>query len=134
MHFLGIDYGTKRVGVAIAHEPSNIATPLTVLWIAHETPETIAHKIAELARKHTINTIVIGESKDFQGVDNPVMKKARMCAEFLAKELTDTARIVFEPEFLTTQQAQRIQGDHSLIDASAAALILQSYLDRLRTV
>jgi RNase H-fold protein (predicted Holliday junction resolvase) len=38
--------------------------------------------------------------------------------------------VVFEPEFLTSHQAEYFQGKHDLLDASAAALILQSYLDK----
>lgn len=130
MNFLGIDYGTKRIGVAVAREGSTLATPLTVLDVAGKSPKSIAEIVATIVRTEKIGTVVVGESKDFSGIDNLVMKKARVFVSVLAALLGETILIVFEPEFFTTRQAERIQGDHPLIDASAAALILQSYLNR----
>ncbi len=131
MYFLGIDYGTKRIGVAVASDPSRIATPLQVMSVSGKTAPTVADDILDIIRACKVNVVVVGESKDFSGADNPVMKKARQFVSILRNTLGDTVQIIFEPEFLTTQQATRLQGDHRHIDASAAALILQSYLDRL---
>lgn len=129
MYFLGIDYGTKRVGIALARE-GRIATPLTVFNVEGLSPEKIASQIADLVQEYRVTTVVVGESKDFNGLDNPIMKKIRTCVAALKQKLSSNVGVIFEPEFLTTQQAERSQGKHALIDASAAALILQSYLDR----
>ena len=129
-HFLGIDYGVKRVGVAVADGTTRIATPLQTLDVVGMSAISVATAVAAIAHERAVGTVVIGESKDFQGAENAIMKKIRLFAEALAKELGEGTTIVFEPEFLTSHQAEQSQGKHALLDASAAALILQSYLDR----
>lgn len=70
--------------------------------------------------------IVIGESQDFHMEDNPVMKHARI----FAKKLESLGYTIhFEPEFMSSMQASHIQGYNKKQDASAAAIVLQSYLD-----
>jgi len=128
--FLGIDYGAKRLGLAVADGANRIATPLSVLSVAGKIPIVIAREVAGIVAKEKISKVIVGESKDFKGVDNTIMKKVRAFATALAEEVGEGATVVFEPEFMTTQQAEQLQGKHDLIDASAAALILQSYLDR----
>jgi putative holliday junction resolvase len=127
--YLGIDYGTKRIGVGVADGEQKIATPLKNL-AAVPSAETNAKQVAVLIKEQNAAVVVIGESKDFNGADNSIMKKIRIFAEALSKETGEGVKIVFEPEFMTTMQAERLQGKGDLIDSSAAALILQSYLDR----
>ncbi|MCC2631172.1 MAG: Holliday junction resolvase YqgF, putative holliday junction resolvase, partial [Candidatus Paceibacter sp.] len=76
-----------------------------------------------------VEIIILGESKDFKGQDNKVMPKIRELKDAIENQLHK--QVIFEPEFLTSHQAQHIQGKTDLLDASAAAIILQSYLDRL---
>lgn len=124
MRVLGIDYGTKKVGLAVSDEAGTIAFPYTVI------PNTgnLAEKMAEICQKEGIGGIVIGESHDFDGTPNPVMKKIMP----FKKNLEDTLglHVFLEPEFLTSKQARNIQESSALTDASAAAIILQSFLDK----
>jgi putative Holliday junction resolvase len=122
---MGIDYGTKRVGVALSDEGGTFAMPHGVI----KNTKTLINNLDAIVREHEVKAIVLGESKDFKGNDNKVMEKIREFKRAL-EEKVDMA-IIFEPEFLTSHQAQSIQGKTELLDASAAALILQSYLDRL---
>ena len=122
--FLGIDYGTKRVGLALSDESATIARPHSVL----PTTDTLVADIAELCSREQIGGIVVGESTDYKGNDNAVMQEIRTFAKAL-QEAIDVP-LSFEPEFLTTAEAARIQGHHELLDASAAALLLQRYLDK----
>jgi RNase H-fold protein (predicted Holliday junction resolvase) len=59
------------------------------------------------------------------------MEEVRDFKEYLEEEFG--IEVVFEPEILSTLQASRIQGEHIMIDSSAAAIILQSYLDRIQS-
>ena len=69
----------------------------------------------------------MGESRDFHGKINEIMWKI----EGFKKQLeTMGKKVVYEPEFLSSVQASKITGENDMIDASAAAIILQSYLDR----
>jgi putative transcription antitermination factor YqgF len=84
--------------------------------------------VAALIQDRGVGTIVMGHSLNFQGAENPVMEHARA---FMA-QLSERTRlpIVLEPEQLTSAHAARDQGKNSLIDASAAALILDSYITK----
>ena len=126
MRYLGIDFGKKRVGVAISDESNRLAFPLSVL----PNDKTLLGAIQEIIKIEKIEQIVIGESKDFQGKPNKIMGEIEKFAKIL-KEKTQLV-IVFEPEFMTSVQAEQLQGKNEMHDASAAAIILQSYLDRLQ--
>ena len=126
MKYLGIDYGTKRVGIAISDEEGRIAFPVDTL----ANDKSLAEKIIQLCAEKGIGVIVIGESNNFAGEPNPIMENVKKLALVL-KEKTKLP-VILEPEFLTSAQAKRIQGDVLGLDASAAALILQSYLDKMK--
>lgn len=123
MKYLGIDYGGKRVGLAVSDEDGRVAFPYSVI----SNGKNILDEIGEIIRKEKIGKIVIGESKNFAGEPNKIMAKIN---EF-KKELEEKFKteVIFEPEFMTSQQAERIQGKNEMQDASAAAIILQSFLD-----
>lgn len=125
MRYLGIDYGDKRVGVAISDESHSLAFPYKVI---ENAGKDLAQKVLEIIQREEIGVVVVGESLDFHGQPNAVMKNIEKFVEEL-KNKTE-AKIVYEPEFLTSHQAQKIQGKNELHDASAAAIILQSFLDR----
>jgi len=122
MRYLGIDYGSKKTGLAFSDESGALAFPHSVI----PTTRTLANDIVSLLKEGDVTNVVIGHSQAFDGVDNPIMEgvyalqrtlEAKGCAVYL------------EPEFLTTHQAKRNTAD-SMADAAAAALILQSFLDR----
>ncbi len=131
MKYLGIDYGTKRIGVAQSDESGMIAFPLATVTAGPQA----AHEVAQLALDNRIEKIVIGESKNFAGEPNAVMGEIE---QFKAALIEATKLPVeYEPEFMTSAQAarqgldKRGEGNKKEdLDASAAALILQSYLDR----
>ena len=125
MKLLGIDYGAKRIGLAIADEERKLAFPYDAVI---ENNKHAFDKILAIIKKEEIQTVVMGESKDYRNNPNPIMKRS---GEF-AKKLADASgvRLDFEPEFLTTAQARRSLGEKGKLDASAAAIILQSHLDK----
>jgi len=124
MRFLGIDFGTKKVGLALSDEEGRVAFPLVTLGAGSNLVPTVANLVKE---KH-VHAVVLGESKDFKGRDNPVMQKAHIFKGEL--EAATDVPVYFETETFTSQEAKRIQGDVAELDASAAAIILQSYLDK----
>jgi putative holliday junction resolvase len=124
MKLLGIDFGAKRVGIAVSDDKGMMAFPKAVL----PNDNYLVSELAKLVKSHDIGTIVVGESKDFKMSDNPIMSKARMFADEL--ERATGIVVQYEPELLTSHQATHFQGKTGMIDASAAAIILQSYIDR----
>lgn len=126
MRYAGIDYGTKRVGVAFSDEKGRMAFPDCVLRNDKDFFSELKARLADKGAK----AIVIGESRDLGGEPNPVAADIDRFAEKLKREIN--LPIYFEPEFYTSVEAGRIQGKNEMHDASAAAIILQSYLDRHR--
>ncbi|HEY1037637.1 MAG TPA: Holliday junction resolvase RuvX [Candidatus Paceibacterota bacterium] len=125
MKYLGIDFGTKRIGLAVSDEAATLAFPKSIV----QGGKGAAAEVVAFCEKEGVSVAVIGESKNFKGEENAIMENTRG----FAKELEAAGlKVVYEPEILSTVQAQQIQGDTGKLDASAAAIILQSYLDRLK--
>ncbi len=122
---LGIDFGEKRIGIAVSDESGSMAFPVSVI----ANTSHLAEKIEKIAKEKGAKEIVVGESRDYKGEANKTLKKAQELADTLKKK---GFVVIFEPEFMTSVQAERLQGKNDMIDASAAALILQSYLDKQR--
>src|SRR3990167_8887123 len=122
MKLMAIDYGTKRVGVASTDESGQFALPRFVL----ENDETLLEKVLDFQKSEGIEKIIIGESKNLDGNPNPVLKEI----ETFKKELESRgAQAILHPEVFTTVEARRLQGNTDMTDASAAALILKSFID-----
>ena len=124
MKFLGVDYGTKRVGIATSDEDGRLAFPKNVL----KNTNSLIKEIKEICVEENIVGVVVGESRNLDGTPNPLMKNIDTFMEQMKKEID--VPLYFEPEFFTSHQAQKIQGKNDMLDASAAAIILQSYLDK----
>ena len=141
MKFLGIDYGTKRIGLAVSDENGVLAFPKEILLNDINTFQ----KLGEIIEKENIEELVIGESVDFSGKLNAL--SARIDVFILELDERFNLPIHKQKEFLTSVEARRSKNGkadqspsqaHSKvkqiksgrIDASAAALILQRYLDR----
>ncbi len=123
MRILGIDYGSKRVGIAISDEGGEFAIPTIVL----DNSKNLLKEVIDMAKKNLVVQIVMGESKNYKGEANKILPKS---LEF-KKELENSGFVVhLEPEFMTSANAERFQGKTDMLDASAAALILQSFLDK----
>ncbi len=128
MKLLGIDYGTKRVGIALSDASGSIAFPHSILSNDRDT----LSRVLTLSGAEGVHAFVVGESKNHEGKDNPVMKDARTFAEELGRRSGLTVH--FEPEFYTSVEARRLsESPHeSLVDARAAAIILNSFIERSR--
>jgi len=121
---LGIDYGSKRVGIALGESEHKMAFPKEVL----PRTDDLVQKILELCLKEKVEGIVIGESRDFKGEENKIMKAVHALKENLENETG--LPVFYQLEFLTSAEARRLQGKNDMLDASAAALILKSYFDK----
>lgn len=124
MKLLGIDYGEKRVGIAISDEEQKFAIPKEVI----PNNKELVSKIKKICLENEVENIVIGDSRDYRNQPNAIMDKIVPFVEEL--RLATGLRIEMEPEFMTSFAAERFQGKHDMLDASAAALILQSFLDK----
>ncbi|VAW14168.1 Putative pre-16S rRNA nuclease Yqg [hydrothermal vent metagenome] len=133
---LGLDLGTRTIGVALSDLRRTIASPAET--IARKKFQADADRLVALIAEHSIAAIVLGLPLNMDGSEGPRCQSTRAFAANLARR-TDCP-IVFWDERLSTVAAERalIEADRSrarrkaLIDKMAAAFILQGALDRLR--
>ncbi len=136
---MGIDFGAKRVGLALSDSNKSIAFPNAVL----PNDDSLLPRVLQVIKSELVDTVVIGESLDNDGVDNPIMAEARAFAGAL--EGLFEGRVVFEQEAMTSahvsigkmMQTDERRGKQTFApakdsDASAAALILQRFLDKIQ--
>ena len=135
MRILALDHGTKRIGVAVSDEMKLIAQPLE--YIPAEPFAGFLTRLKEIIREKEVELLLIGMPRNMDGSYGPAALKVQ---EFMAV-LKDAIAIPLKTldERLTTVQAQRylIQGNvrrekrKEKVDKTAAAILLQSYLDGL---
>ena len=133
MRILAVDPGSKRIGLAISDPTGAIANPLTV--VSHVARLLDAAAVAELASSNAAGLIVIGQSFDDDG--NPSFEGRRSQRFADALQTQTTIPVVLWDESFTTQAARsaRLQMGAARksraghLDALAATVLLQSYLD-----
>lgn len=122
MKHFAIDYGSKRIGTAVSNAEGTIAFPRTTVANDAEALATVCRMIAE--EKATI--LVVGDTLTISGSANPVTEAARAFAAKL--EVAASVPLYWAREAGSTMGAAEFSGEaHD--DASAAAFILQRYLD-----
>jgi len=129
---LGIDFGSKRIGVALSDPTGTICSPLGV--IQNQGLEKSARELVRLAREREAAEFVVGLPLNMNGSEGPSARAARRLAEKL--EQFSSLPVHLWDERLTSAAAERamIQGDLSRgkrakrIDKVAAQMILQSFL------
>ncbi len=134
MRILGIDYGTKKIGLAISDETQTIAMPLKVI----ESNEEAINTINSIVKENNVKRIVIGLPITLSGTKG---KRAIETEEFIdrLKNVLDI-EIVEWDERLSTRFSERVlnkanvkgrKNKKKVIDKIAATFILQGYLDSL---
>lgn len=139
MRILGIDVGERRVGLAISDRTQTLARPLATLVVANRVDavaQTAAQIAALAAEEDGLETIVVGMPTRLDGSANE--QTARVAAFIDALGARTTLPIVTAEERLTSREAEsRLavrerdwRRRKAKLDAAAAAVILQDYLDR----
>ena len=130
---LGIDFGTKRVGLALSDRSNIIASPYRTLNYVSE--KDLITQLETVVSENDIEILVLGLPMNMKGEDTVQTKKVRNFKEILS---TLQIPIVFEDERLSSVSAinslilQNVKTGHNKpeIDKTAAAIILQQYLDK----
>lgn len=127
-NILALDVGDRRVGVALADSQIKIAVPYGYL----ERSDKIIQQITELMLDHDINILVVGYPRNQSGEATKQTESVEQFAKKLAEVEID-ADLVFQDESLSSVEAERRLGrvkDKGEIDAEAASIILQDYLEQ----
>lgn len=135
MRYLGLDLGTKTLGVAVSDKTGLIATSLTIL--RHDNNyDFLMEELKKIIKEKEIETIVLGLPKN---MNNTIGERGEMVLSFKEKlEESTNLPVILEDERLTTKVAENIlitadvsrKKRKKVIDKMAANVILQSYLDR----
>ena len=128
---IGLDIGTKRIGVAISDPLFITAQPLKAVF--RTSDEKAVKEIEEIIKEYDIKTIIAGLPKNMDGSIGP---QAQNCIDFMNH--FSYVNVIFEDERLTSRQAEFIlkeQGkkytkQKQLVDIESACLILQQYMNK----
>lgn len=141
MRVMGVDVGGRRVGLAISDATGMLARPLTTLHVTDEADaiDRVAQAITDAASGDDgLAAVVVGMPAHLDGTPSP--QTARVTAFVTALRARTTVPIATEDERLTSREAESRLAAHErdwrkrkeTIDAMAAAIILQDYLDRTK--
>jgi putative Holliday junction resolvase len=133
MRILGLDYGSKRIGVAVCDEIG--ITAQGIATITRKNRIQVLNEIAVFIRKYNVEKIVIGYPLRLNGTEGIQCEKIRKFAKLL--ETTFSIPVIKQDETLTTKEAEEIliqanvrrEKRKTIVDKIAATLILQGYLD-----
>ncbi|MDO8552533.1 MAG: Holliday junction resolvase RuvX [bacterium] len=124
MKYLGVDYGTKRIGVAVSNAEGTIAFPRATVANDPRLFELLGRLIAE----EKIESIVVGDTRSFSNLENLVTKDAENFIARLKKEVSLPVLSAWEAG--SSIEASRYAPENeSHSDGAAASIILQRYLD-----
>jgi len=136
VRILAVDPGSKRVGIAISDPSGTIAQPLTT--VDAEPADTLAARLAEIATQNEATRIVMGLPRRLDGSYGPEARAARELADAVRKasglpvELLDERLTTVAAERSMIAAGARRAKRRATVDRVAAALLLQSHLDRKR--
>lgn len=123
MKILGIDYGEKRIGLAISDETQTFARELSIL-----SPKEFWDGLKDVINKNEITKIVLGWPLNMSG---EMTDKTREVESFKLKVESETGLPVeIMDERLSSQMAQTSRGSNKDLDSLAAQILLQNYLDK----
>lgn len=139
MRILGLDFGSKTVGVAVSDPTGTIATGLEIVRRERESKlrQTLS-RIEEIITEYDVTKIVLGLPVNMNGSEGDRVIKTKAFAEDLSRRTG--LEIIFVDERLTTVEADEVMNELNIrgkerkehVDRIAAAFILQSYLDSLK--
>jgi putative Holliday junction resolvase len=135
MRFLGVDVGRVRIGLALADDVIRTARPLRT--VARRADAATLAEIAGAAREYEVERAVVGLPLNMDGTEGDAARHARAFSAKLAAalgvpvDLFDERLSTFEAETRLRDQGISAKDRRSRVDAEAAAVILQGWLDRI---
>ena len=138
MRVMGLDVGSKTVGVAISDPLGFTAQGVEIIKINEEAKEFGFDRLGELVKEYQVDKFVVGLPKNMNNTEGPRVEASKAYGDKI-KEIFNLP-VDYQDERLTTVQAERMlveQADVSrdkrkkVIDKLASQLILQNYLDRM---
>ena len=132
MRIMAIDYGDAHTGIAIS-DPTGLLAGYTTVIDGYR-PESVAERIAALAREHGVEELVLGYPKNMDGSLGPRAEKAETMAALLRETtalpvvLWDERRTTIDAHQILQNSGKNARQRKKVVDAVAASLILEGYL------
>jgi len=136
MRYIGLDLGTKTLGISISDETKTIASPLKTLRFSENNNDEILNELEGIVKEFNVEKIVLGLPKN---MNNTIGERALVTMEF-QKKISDLLNIpvILQDERLSTVSAHNylLEANVSrkkrkgVVDKMAANIILQTYLDK----
>ena len=132
MRIMAIDYGDAHTGIAVS-DPTGLLAGFTTVITAYR-PEAVAQRVAELAREHGAEELVLGHPVNMDGSLGPRSVKARAMQALLEEAtglpvvLWDERRTTIDAHHILYQSGKNARLRKKVVDAVAATLILEGYL------
>jgi len=135
---LAVDWGAKRIGLALSDETQMLAQPLTTLTRRAGKRFPMAQLLAEI-EKHDVVSIVVGLPLDESGAEGDAAHAARALADDIKRRVGELQVTMWDERMTTArvlaairEMGGKTRGRKEEVDAMAAALLLQHYLDSKR--
>ena len=138
MRCLGLDLGSKTLGISISDFTNCIASVYTTLYFKDENYDSLLQPLKEIIDKESIDKLILGLPKN---MNNTIGPRAQIALDFKDKlEKEFKIEVIMEDERLTSVISNNVLIDANIsrkkrkkkVDGMAAVIILQGYLDRLR--
>ena len=132
MRIMAIDYGDAHTGIAVS-DPTGLLAGFTTVITAYR-PEAVAQRVAELAREHGAEELVLGHPVNMDGSLGPRSEKAKAMQALLEEAtglpvvLWDERRTTIDAHHILYQSGKNAKQRKKVVDAVAASLILEGYL------
>ena len=132
MRIMAIDYGDAHTGIAVS-DPTGLLAGFTNVVTAYR-PEAVAQRVAELAREHGAEELVLGHPVNMDGSLGPRSEKAKAMQALLEEAtglpvvLWDERRTTIDAHHILYQSGKNAKQRKKVVDAVAATLILEGYL------
>lgn len=142
MRIVGLDLGERRIGVAVSDASGTLARPVTAIQRGTSDPEAVERIysfVADLAAEDEVDSVVVGLPTRLDGSSSPQTLRAAAMVKLLSARLT--VPVVTQDERLSSREAEERlslgekdwRKRKAKLDAAAAAVILQDYLDARRS-
>lgn len=138
MRFLGLDLGTRTLGISISDKMGIVASTYKTIRFADSSYASLIPELIEIITKEQIECVVLGLPKNMNNTYGEATQRTMEFKTLLEKNIT--TKIVLQDERLTTVQADNYMIEAGMsrkkrkkkIDSLAANIILQTYLDSIR--
>ena len=136
MRYLAIDYGLKRVGLAICDTGETIVSPLRLLKVDPSRPQRLIEQLERIITEHRVEAVVVGLPLNMDDSEGPQAKLTRRFAKQLNKAVDKP--VLFQDERLSSEAADGMLAESGLSrkkrrekrDMLAACEILNDFLNR----